>query len=635
MQSRTEDPLGGWPRRLLHVPSMTSYEWQDGHQYGTHVKPRYNAISYTWGRYQLKSPNDQQHVKAIEVNGVSWDLPRIDESHFTVKQFEKVISRSIEAFTDLGTNPAHARHSTEFVWLDIACINQTPNHPQMAVEIGRQAKIFRGAKRVVVWLTQTKQPSLEKAVKGIVNAADTIDGLYSGISYAPNEWSSLPRSRFSTSLRSSGRWFRSKLSRTLSKIKRIYPASSPQMRGVIFEGNEPWLTAAISNISSLIDDRWFSSLWTLQESFLSQWAYLISDDLEVLRSDSPQLRSIFGPCEALYNSCKDSTGRKHVLGMPASSTEIELIDLIDRSGLAALAVENPMALYTVASTRMTSRPVDRIYGIMQVFDFQLGISAPNVNMIPGLPELELQLGEQLLVKYPIMSQLHVHTKIPEYGQAWRVSNSSRVPELASKVAFYVTSSFLGDHTCLCQFACADHQGTRWATFAGKVCAFEHLEKSWRLINSHGRHGKRGQSRSTQQIILDSTDILPLGMFTEDPTEDLPRDGRQQKLAEEIEQISHRNGVSISVLLLGTFSDQIHTEEWWKAARDHTSEYIGARYNIGLIMAIRTEDKGHVWRRLGICIWDLTQLASSSGATAETEFLEGRTGQWQHMEGLFG
>ena len=365
MQSRTEDPLGGWPRRLLHVPSMTSYGWQDGHQYGTHVKPRYNAISYTWGRYQLKSPNDQQHVKAIEVNGVSWDLPRIDESHFTVKQFEKVISRSIEAFTDLGTNPAHARHSTEFVWLDIACINQTPNHPQMAVEIGRQAKIFRGAKRVVVWLTQTKQPSLEKAVKGIVNAADTIDGLYSGISYAPNEWSSLPRSRFSTSLRSSERWFRSKFSRTLSKIKRIYPASSPQMRGVIFEGNEPWLTAAISNISSLIDDRWFSSLWTLQESFLSQWAYLISDDLEVLRSDSPQLRSIFGPCEALYNSCKDSTGRKHVLGMPASSTEIELIDLIDRSGLAALAVENPMALYTVASTHShdfeTSRSNIRYY----------------------------------------------------------------------------------------------------------------------------------------------------------------------------------------------------------------------------------------------------------------------------------
>ena len=114
-----------------------------------------------------------------------------------------------------------------------------------------------------------------------------------------------------------------------------------------------------------------------------------------------------------------------------------------------------------------------------------------------------------------------------------------------------------------------------------------------------------------------------------------RDGRQQKLAQEIEQISHRNGVSVSVLLLGTFSDQIHTDEWWKAARDHTSEYIGARYNIGLIMAIGTEDKGHVWRRLGICIWDLTQLASISGVTAETDFLEGRTSQWQHMEGLFG
>ena len=427
-------------------------------------------------------------------------------------------------------------------------------------------------------------------MKEIVNAADNIDGLYNGISYVPNEWSRLPRSGFSTSLRSSERWFRSKFSRTLSKIKSICSTSSPQTPGVIFEGDESWLTAAISNTSSLTDDRWFSSLWKLQESFLSQWAYLISEDVEALRSDSPQLKSIFGPCEALYNSCKDSTGRKQALGMPASSTEIELIDLIDRSGLAALAVENPMALYTVASTRMTSRPVDRIYGIMQVFDFQLGISASDVNMIPGLPELELQLGEQLLIKHPIMSQLHVHTKIPEYDQAWRVSNSSRVPELASKVAFYVTSSFLGDHTCLCRLACADHQGIRWASFDGRICAFEHLEKPWGLINSHGRHGKRGRGRSTQQIILDSTDILLSGMFTEDPTEDLPRDGRQQKLAEEIGRISHHNGVSISVLLLGTFSDQIHTEEWWKAAGDHTSEYIGARYNIGLIMAMRLKTK---------------------------------------------
>ena len=635
MQSRTEDPIGSWPRRLLHVPSMTSYEWQDGNVYGTHVKPKYNAISYTWGRYQLRSPNDQKHVKAIEINGVSWDLPRIDESHFTVRQFQKVISRSIEKFPDHGTNPAHAEHSTEFVWLDIACINQRPNHPQMAVEIGRQAKIFRGAKRVLVWLTQTKQPSLEKAVKQIIDAADNIDEIYNGISYVPNEWSRLPGSGFSMSLRSSESWLRSKFSRTLSKVKSIYSTSSPQAPGAIFEGDEPWLTAAISNISSLTDDRWFSSLWTLQESFLSQWAYLISEDVEALRFDSPQLRSIFGPCEALYNSCKDSTGRKQALGMPASSTEIELIDLIDRTGLAALAVENPMALYTVASSRMTSRPVDRIYGIMQVFDFQLGISAPDVNMIPGLPELELQLGEQLLVRYPIMSQLHVHTKTPECGQAWRVSNSSRVPELASKVAFYVTSSFLGDHTCLCRLACAEHQGIQWASFAGKVCAFERLEKSWGLINRPGRHGKRGQGRSTQQIVLDSTDILPLGEFTADPTEDLPRDGRQQKLAEEIGQISRHNGVTISVLLLGTFSDQNHSDEWWKAAGDHTSEYVGDRYNIGLIIAMRTEDEGNVWRRLGICIWDLTQSASIRSVNAGPEFLEGRTDQWQHVEGLFG
>lgn len=33
----------------------------------------------------------------------------------------------------------------EYVWIDIACIQQTPNSREMAAEVGRQAKIFRGA----------------------------------------------------------------------------------------------------------------------------------------------------------------------------------------------------------------------------------------------------------------------------------------------------------------------------------------------------------------------------------------------------------------------------------------------------------------------------------------------------------
>ncbi|KAL4908407.1 hypothetical protein BDW74DRAFT_175089 [Aspergillus multicolor] len=42
-----------WPRRLLHVSTMTSHKWQPGSRYNGQREPRYNAISYTWGRWRL------------------------------------------------------------------------------------------------------------------------------------------------------------------------------------------------------------------------------------------------------------------------------------------------------------------------------------------------------------------------------------------------------------------------------------------------------------------------------------------------------------------------------------------------------------------------------------------------------
>jgi hypothetical protein len=37
--------LGKWPRRLLYVPTMASYEWQPGNTYKNTPEPEYNAIS--------------------------------------------------------------------------------------------------------------------------------------------------------------------------------------------------------------------------------------------------------------------------------------------------------------------------------------------------------------------------------------------------------------------------------------------------------------------------------------------------------------------------------------------------------------------------------------------------------------
>src|SRR5450755_4332269 len=55
VQAKDPPGISHWPRRLLHLPSWTSLEWQPGDCYGSYHRPKYSAISYTWGRFRLDS----------------------------------------------------------------------------------------------------------------------------------------------------------------------------------------------------------------------------------------------------------------------------------------------------------------------------------------------------------------------------------------------------------------------------------------------------------------------------------------------------------------------------------------------------------------------------------------------------
>ena len=125
------------------MPSMTSLEWKPGNSYGTDRAPRYAALSYTWGRWKIL--NDQgSPLPALDVQGTSWKIPPVRESLFTVAEFEtviKTITREAEC---------------NFVWLDIACIDQNPGSAQAASEIGKQIKIFRSAYQTFIWLASDK-----------------------------------------------------------------------------------------------------------------------------------------------------------------------------------------------------------------------------------------------------------------------------------------------------------------------------------------------------------------------------------------------------------------------------------------------------------------------------------------------
>ena len=94
-----ESQIGPWPRRLLHVESMRSYAWNPGNVYRGIKEPRYNAISYTWGRWKLNH-GERPDVAGLQVHGTPWSIPRVHPEHFSAEELHQVIRRTTAAWEE-------------------------------------------------------------------------------------------------------------------------------------------------------------------------------------------------------------------------------------------------------------------------------------------------------------------------------------------------------------------------------------------------------------------------------------------------------------------------------------------------------------------------------------------------------
>ena len=133
---------GGWPWRLLYVPSTTSHVRVDSDTCNGYKAPQYNVLSYTWGNF-IDPPGT-----ALSVHGVDWPIPAIQDQHFTADSFNAAIERAATG----------VRHRCQWFWVDVACIPQRHENETREAketrdeEIGRQAEIFRRAKEAFAWL---------------------------------------------------------------------------------------------------------------------------------------------------------------------------------------------------------------------------------------------------------------------------------------------------------------------------------------------------------------------------------------------------------------------------------------------------------------------------------------------------
>lgn len=98
----------------------------------------YTAVSHTWGRYKYCNYEEYPPVQLAGIK--EWTIPQ--NSKFKVDQLPDIL--------------ASVPFNTPYVWFDLVCIPQEPTDERLIriskEEIGRQAKIFRRAKFAAAWL---------------------------------------------------------------------------------------------------------------------------------------------------------------------------------------------------------------------------------------------------------------------------------------------------------------------------------------------------------------------------------------------------------------------------------------------------------------------------------------------------
>ena len=438
----------------------------------------------------------------------------------------------------------------------MACIDQTANSAEMAAEIGRQAKIFRGATQAFVWFTK-------HTVATINSVLETMTTFHTRAAADPS-------------------------------------AVDGKMNGA-------WRDLGI--IDSVIDDPWFTSLWTLQEAFLRQDALLLTQEgkpwpngeLSYLVS----LKDLMGLLEPLAN---DARYNEHQNAMEPDACR-EMAESLDRSGLISLTVNNPIALLSVAQNRKTGpdNTADRVYGIMQVFDLRLGKSRPGVDSARQfrLEELEDELGIALMTSYPVVSQLFVYNEAPAPGKGWRMGPTARIAYYLKEGVYEDTKDPVNSCVNLTQLSTELVGSTLWGRFEGPTCSVTSLYSVWEM--------------------LESARITPVSIALDYTTERRDR-------------VLTRNILPVMKHVADTYNDAriLYLGYTLQGAGDDRRP----GHAVGLIILPYQAPTGRggveKWKRIGICSWSLEWKTCLYNVTEETTaFMMGQGDRWTTERGLFG
>lgn len=420
-----------------------------------------------------------------------------------------------------------------------------------------------------------------------------------------------------------------------------------------------WLASVRASLDGIFIDPWFTSLWTLQEAFLCQHAFVLPLEADLKPIDS-LLDLKIGSYATLEALCTVSTALNDVIKSERPIVESQwqadkkdsvllkwlkylndIYFMLNQRGLLALATRNPIALYNIAQYRKTTRDPDRVYGIQQIFDLRLGTSASGVTESRSKYFnrfiLEDQLGAAILVKYSVASQLHVFTEPVEEGRGWRVSGASTIPSLGIQRDIWGLEF---EHRC--HFSTEKIKGQRWGVFRGQTCSFAELSRAWKIV--HEASSSLLGAKSPQQIFLDtllqnigdqsavSDANEPIWTAVWSKRKEVPRDEQQHRLAWELNALipEEFEGESPIVLLLGSFDDGSQSGQAMNGS---------AKYHVGLLLVHKKAASRAYCKRLGFCIWQYgfgdRTLEDTASPHLALMRAEDHCAGWDSLSGLFG
>lgn len=244
------------------------------------------------------------------------------------------------------------------------------------------------------------------------------------------------------------------------------------------------LLADFRTFRELLADPWFTSLWTLQESFIMGEAVLMGG-MDLCVVPEGQLFTLYhlGVLAVDYsNLVRDQTDEnmKHLYD--------EFEQAWPRSGLQGGSQgASPMAVLASSSFRATEFELDRVYGVMQIFgdEFRVGKARTDLDAAAEqsftLLELEDALGALVIQSHPAVSQLFYHESAPRAGGAWRIRGAAAVPSQLS--AAWGHFGYLDAFDSQCRLSIRVEGGTTWAWFEAKTCPLERMVNCYRLLPS--------------------------------------------------------------------------------------------------------------------------------------------------------